>query len=111
MGKHKNAAKGGRDAQKGAFPTPSSHGVETGDTAQSLMGEVASMEEVFLPMGAPSKMPFRFTQWSRSSSEWSLSPEHQWDCSMTPNIRHSIASRWEWLLEKGEVINPHLHTY
>ena len=54
--------------QKGASPTMLSHGGEQGDTAQNLMEEVASMEEVFSPMGAPSKMPFRFTQLSRLSS-------------------------------------------
>ena len=67
MGKHKNAAKGSGGAQNGASPTPLSHGLEQGDTdntAQNLMKEVTLMEVVFSPMGAPSKMPFRFTQLS-----------------------------------------------
>ena len=58
--------------QKGASPTPSSHEVEqgdTGDTAQNLIEEIASMEEVFSLTGAPSKMSFRFTQLSRLPSE------------------------------------------
>ena len=84
MGKHKNAAKGGGGAQKVASPTSLSHGGQQGDTAQDLMEAVASMEEVFLQMGIPSKMPFRFTQLSRSPSKWSLSHEHWWDHSMNP---------------------------
>ena len=73
-------SKGGRGTQMGASPTPSSHGVEQGDTAntaQNLIKEIASMEEVFLLMCAPSKIPFRFTQLSRSPFEQSLSPECQ----------------------------------
>ena len=87
MGKCKNAAKGGRGTQKGASSTQLSHKGEqgdTGDTAQNLMEEVASMEEVSSLMGVPSKTPFRFTQLSRSSFKWSLSPEHPWDNWMTP---------------------------
>ena len=42
------------------------------------------MEEVFLPMGTPSKTPFRLTQLSRLPSKQSLSPECQWDHSVTP---------------------------
>ena len=87
MGKHKSTTKGGRGAQMGASSIPSSHGGEqgdTGNTAQTLMDEVASMEEVFSQMGTPFKMPFRFTQLSRSPSEWSLSPECCGDCSITP---------------------------
>ena len=72
MGKCKNATKGSRGTQKGASPTLLSHGDEqgdTGNTAKDLMEEVASMEEVFSQMGAPSTMPFRFTQLSRLPSE------------------------------------------
>ena len=36
MGKHKNAVKGGADAQKGVSPTPSSHWGETGDTGDAV---------------------------------------------------------------------------
>ena len=57
MGKHKNATKGGRGVQKGASPTPSSHGGEqgdTGNTANDLIKEEASMEDVFSHMGTPS---------------------------------------------------------
>ena len=46
MGKHTNATKGSRGEQKGASPHPPSHGDEqgdTGDTAQYLMEEVASI--------------------------------------------------------------------
>ena len=64
MGKCKNAAKGRADAQKGASPTPSSHGGEVGDTgntAPDQKEEVASLEESLSQMGASSKMPFHFT--------------------------------------------------
>ena len=76
MGKCKNATKGDRGTHKGPYPTLSSHGCELGDTAQDLMKEVASVEEVFSHMGTSSKTPFRFTQLSISPPEWSLSPEH-----------------------------------
>ena len=36
MGKHKNAAKGGTDAQKGTSYTPLSHGGEAGDTGHAV---------------------------------------------------------------------------
>ena len=74
--------KEGADAQKGASPTPSSHGSEvgdTGDTAPDQMEEVASLEEALSQMGASSKIPFQFTQQNRSPSKWSLLPEHWQD--------------------------------
>ena len=79
MGKCKNAAKGGAHAQKGASPTPSSHGGEVGDTGNAvhdLRDDMASLEEGLSQIGAPSKMPFIFTQSSQLPSEQSLSPEH-----------------------------------
>ena len=45
MGKHKNATKGGSDAQKGIFPTLSSHvgnAGYTGDVVHDLRDEVTS---------------------------------------------------------------------
>ena len=46
MGKHRNATKMDRGVQKDTSPTPSSSGSEPCDTAQDLMEEAASMEEV-----------------------------------------------------------------
>ena len=63
MGKHKNATKGGSDAQKGISPTLSSHVGEPGDTVDvdhDLRDEVASFEEALSQMGTSSKMPFHF---------------------------------------------------
>ena len=82
MGKHKNAAREGANAQKGASPTLSSHGGEAGDTdkvVHDLRDDVASLEEGLSQMGTPSKIPFRFKQSSRLPSEWSLLPEHWQD--------------------------------
>ena len=48
MGKHKNAAKGGANAQKGASSTLLSQGGEAGDTGDALHNlrdDVASLEE------------------------------------------------------------------
>ena len=43
------------------------------------------MEEVLLQMGMPPKMPFRFMQLSRLPSIHSLSLDHQWASSVTPD--------------------------
>ena len=64
---------------KDASPTPSSHGGELYDTAQGPTEEVASQ------MGTSPKTSFRFTQSSGSHSTCSLSLEHQWASSTTPN--------------------------
>ena len=72
MGKHRNTTKGGRDVQKGTSLTMPSDGGKPGDTfdmVQDMMEEVASLEEVLSQMGASSKMPFKFTQSSRSPSK------------------------------------------
>ena len=72
MGKHRNAIRGGADAHKGAFPTPSSHRGEaddTGDAVHDLRDDMASLEKELSQTGAPSKMPFRFPQSSQSLSE------------------------------------------
>ena len=63
MGNHRNATKGGSDAKKDIFPTPSSHTGEAGDTGDvvhDLMDEVALLEEALSHMGTSSKMPFHF---------------------------------------------------
>ena len=65
MGRHKNAARGRANAQKGTSATPLYHGGEAGDrgeAAHDLRDDVASLEQGLSQMGAPSKMPFRFTQ-------------------------------------------------
>ena len=69
MGKYKNTTKGSASTQRGSSHIPSSCDGEGGDTAQDLMEEVASLEEVLSQMGAPSKMPFRFGRTSRPPSE------------------------------------------
>ena len=79
MGKHKNATKGGSDAQKVISPTLSSHVSEAGDTDDvvcDLRDKVASLEEALSQIGASSKMPFHFVWHDGSPSKWSLSPEH-----------------------------------
>ena len=58
---------------------------DTGNTVQIWSKKVALLEEVVLQMDTSSIMPFQFTRPSRSLSEWSLLPEHQWDHSITPN--------------------------
>ena len=80
MGKHKNATKGGSDAQKGISPSMSSCAGEadnTGDVVHVLRDEVASLEDTLSQMGTSSKMPFHFVWCSRLPSKWFLSPEHQ----------------------------------
>ena len=61
MGKHKNATKGGSDAQKGIFPTLSfsaGEACDTSDVVHDLRDEVASLEDTLLHMGTSFKMPF-----------------------------------------------------
>ena len=80
MGKHRNATKGGSDAQKGISLTPSPHAGEAsnmGDVVSDLRDEVALLEEALSQMGASSKMPYHFVQHSGLLSEQSSSPEHQ----------------------------------
>ena len=43
------------------------------------------MEEILSQMGSSLKMPFRYTQLSRSPSTHSLSIKHQWTHSVTPD--------------------------
>ena len=66
MGKHKNATRGGADAQKGASPTPSSDRGEAGDKGNAvhhLRDDVASLEEEPSLIGAPHlRHHFRFPQ-------------------------------------------------
>ena len=79
MGKHRNATKGGADAQKGISPTPLFHVGETGNTGDvvhDLKDKVASLENTLSQMGTSSKMPFHFTQCSRLLYKQSLLPEH-----------------------------------
>ena len=59
MGKHKNATKAGRGAQRDTFPTPSFSGGEPEDTSHDLL------EEVSLQMGTSPKASSRFMQSSR----------------------------------------------
>ena len=70
MGKCKNIPQGRADAQKGAFPTLSSHRGEADDTGNAVLNlrdDVDSLEERISQMGAPSKTHFRFTQSSQST--------------------------------------------
>ena len=85
MGKCRNATKVGGDAQKDTSPSLSSHAGRPCDIAQDLMEEVALIEEVLSQMVTSPKMPFRFTQSSRSPSVCSLSLECQWACLTNPN--------------------------
>ena len=58
MGKHKNDAIGGADAQKGASLTPLSHRGEVGDTGEAVhdvRDDVDSLEERISYLGAPSR--------------------------------------------------------
>ena len=71
------------------------------------MKEVAPMEEVLSHMGASSKMPFRFTQSSRSLFEWSLPPEHWWDCSITPEDQMCYCIYIRVTLGVGRGNQPH----
>ena len=70
------------------------------------MEEVASMEGVFSQMGSPSMTPFRFTQLSRLPSEWSLSPEHWQDCSMTSKDQMHYWVNMRVTLGKGRGDKP-----
>ena len=99
MGKHKNATKGGSDAQKGVFPTPSSHVVEAGDTGDvvhDLRDEVTLLEEALSQMGTSSKAPFCFVQHGRLLSEWASMPEH-WHSNPAWEDQTPIASKLQWL--------------
>ena len=65
MGKHKNAARVGANAQKSASSTLLSHGGEVGDAGEAgyyLRHNVASLEERLSQIGTPSRTTFRFTQ-------------------------------------------------
>ena len=58
MGRHKNATKGGSDAQKGISPTlsyPVGEAGHTGDVVHDLRDEVASLEDTQLQIGTCSK--------------------------------------------------------
>ena len=114
MGKCKNATKRDTGAQKGTYLMPASHGGNagyTGNTAQDLMEEVASLEEVLLQMGTSTKMPFRFTQSSRLPSKWSLPPECWWGHSITPEDQMCYYIHIRWLFRMGGVINPLSHAW
>ena len=72
MGKHKNAAQGGADAQKSTSSTPLSHRGEasnTGNAVQDQRDDVDSLEEGLSWMDASPKMPFRLMQSSQSPSK------------------------------------------
>ena len=72
MGKCKNAARGGANAQEGTPPNLMSHRGKAGDTAKAvhdLRDDVDSLEERISEMSAPSKKPFRFMQSSQSPSK------------------------------------------
>ena len=72
MEKCKNAARGEANAQKGTSPSVSSHGGEAGDTGKevyNLREDVDSLEERLSLMGAPSRIPFRFSQSSQLPSK------------------------------------------
>ena len=63
MRKHKNATKGGSDAQKGISLTLSSLAGEAGDTGDvvcDLRDKVPSLEDALLQMGTSSTMLFHF---------------------------------------------------
>ena len=60
MGKHKNTTWGGTDAQKGVYPTLSSHRGEAGDTGNAvynLKDDVDSLEERILQKGGGNQTP------------------------------------------------------
>ena len=76
MGKHKNADRGGANAQKGTSPSPLSH---EGEAGHNLRDNVASLEEGLSQMGVMCKTPFRSLQSSWLPSEQSLWPEHWQD--------------------------------
>ena len=99
MGKDRNATKVGRSACTRMLPPLCHlHRGELCDTAQDLMEEVASQ------MGMSLKMPFRFTQLSRSPFymlTYHLS-EHQWAHSTTPNTGTHYCIHIRVTLEEGE---------
>ena len=80
MENHKNATKGGSDAQRGILPIPSScegEAGKTGDVFCDLRTQVASLEDALSQMGTSSKTPFCFVWYSILPSEQSFSPKHQ----------------------------------
>ena len=106
MGKHKNATMPSGGMQRDTSPTPSSCGGKPGDTAQNLIEEVTSMEEVLLQKGTSPKTPFRFTQSKRLLSIWSLSPEHWWDHSTSPDEQMWYCIHVRVTLEDGRGGQP-----
>ena len=64
---------------EGYYPSLSFCGSEPEDTTHDLLEEVSSQ------MGTSPRAPFRFTQYSRLPSIWSLQPKGRQACSMTPN--------------------------
>ena len=87
MGKHKTANKGGANSQKGTSFFPSSQDGEEGDMLWDPKEEIAPGKEVLSHPNTSPKMPFRFKRTSQLPSERSVSSEHQWDCSPTPQDR------------------------
>ena len=78
MGKHKNAAKGGANTQKGTSLTQLSHGGQAGDTGKAVhdqRDDVDSLEERLSKICTPFRMPFRFMQSSQLPSKQSLTPD------------------------------------
>ena len=58
-----NATKGRVDAQKGVYPTLSSHvggADDTGDVVHDLRDEVALLDDALSQMGTSSRTPFHF---------------------------------------------------
>ena len=104
MGHHRNAAKSG-GGTKGCFPH-SVHGGELGDTAQDHIEEAALMEEELSQMGVSPRMPFRFTQLSRSPFVHSLSLACWWAHSTTPDDQMHYCIHSRVTLEEGRGDQP-----
>ena len=62
-------------------------------------------------MSASSKTPFTFTWSSRSLSEWSLPPEHWWDCSITPKDWTCYCTHIRMTLGEGRGDHPPSHAW
>ena len=75
---------------------------EEGDMVQDLIEAIASMEEVL-----PPKMPFRFGRTSQLPSVRSVSSEHQWDHSITPEDRRCCCIQVRVMLGDRGGNQPH----
>ena len=108
MGKCKTANKGGISLQKGTSPFPSLQDREDCDMVQGPNRRDCFWGGGAFPPKCFPKMHFRFRITSRSPSERSVSPEHWWDQSPTPEDQRHYCIQVRVMLGNGRGDQPTL---